>query len=341
MILGGSEVCKISVVVPVYNGESFLADTLKSILEQDFDSYEIIVVDDGSSDNSAEIAESLFAKYTDPSVEKTVLRIRHSGVCVARNSGLENASGKYVLFFDSDDVMKKDFLRKAFQKIEETEADVLLSQFDMLNEAGNVISRYIESFSSFGQVLRGNEVLEMFLNRIVGFCLQSQLYRISFLKKHALLFQPGALYGEDQEFFGKSLCLAGKVSMLQETGVYYVRRRSSVTHEYNLNRFHHVGSIRRLREFIARKDCSGKTLEVMDGTFLPHSYVSVLDSLFRPEFSLRVLIGILKNCTIKSNLILYRKNACNPRESIKAFLYLRLPSVIYLYRSLLNRYQRK
>lgn len=94
-----------SIIIPVYNAQNTIRRTLQSVLNQTFSSYEIIVVNDGSRDNSAQILQE-FAHY--PQV--TVLNQINAGVSAARNSGLQQASGEYVLFLDADDWVDDNFL---------------------------------------------------------------------------------------------------------------------------------------------------------------------------------------------------------------------------------------
>ncbi|BAN98992.1 hypothetical protein E05_42260 [Plautia stali symbiont] len=94
-----------SIIIPVYNAQNTIRRTLQSVLNQTFSSYEIIVVNDDSRDNSAQILQE-FAHY--PQV--TVLNQINAGVSAARNSGLQQASGEYVLFLDADDWVDDNFL---------------------------------------------------------------------------------------------------------------------------------------------------------------------------------------------------------------------------------------
>jgi glycosyltransferase involved in cell wall biosynthesis len=100
-----ADVC-VSVVIPCYNAQDFIAETVRSVLDQSFGDFEIIIVDDGSTDNSAAIITSLQAE----DARIFVLSKTNSGVSDSRNRGLEMSSGKYIVFFDADDIMMPDFL---------------------------------------------------------------------------------------------------------------------------------------------------------------------------------------------------------------------------------------
>ena len=103
---------KISIVIPMYNVEKYIGDCLESILHQSFTDYEIIVVDDGSTDNSARIAEEcLHASHPSPLAYK-LIRQANSGLSAARNTGLKAANGEYVFFLDSDDWLENNALER-------------------------------------------------------------------------------------------------------------------------------------------------------------------------------------------------------------------------------------
>ena len=88
----------LSIIIPVFNVKEYLNKSIESVLEQDYDNFEVIIVDDGSTDGSSDICDTFIDK---PNV--TVVHISNSGVANARNTGLKMAKGKYVAFFDSDD----------------------------------------------------------------------------------------------------------------------------------------------------------------------------------------------------------------------------------------------
>lgn len=112
----------ISIIIPVFNREAFIQDAIESVLRQSMQSFELIVIDDGSTDRSAEIIkhfvknDSRVHYYYQP----------NSGVSVARNHGLDKAQGDYVYFLDSDDFLDKNFIKTSFDAAEEAEADLVV-----------------------------------------------------------------------------------------------------------------------------------------------------------------------------------------------------------------------
>lgn len=113
---------KVSVVMPVYNVEKYIRYSIESVLSQTYKDYELIMVDDGSPDRSPDICDEYAHKY--PNVY--VIHKRNGGLSSARNVGVDNAKGKYILFIDSDDTIEPDLLENIVPKAEETGADVTI-----------------------------------------------------------------------------------------------------------------------------------------------------------------------------------------------------------------------
>ena len=114
--------CKISIIVPVYQAEKYIERCLKSLTAQNLDKYEIIWVDDGSTDHSAEIIHR---------IAKTNQKIRYffqhnQGVSAARNRGMREAQGQYLMFVDADDYIKKNVLKELYKKAEKNKLDILV-----------------------------------------------------------------------------------------------------------------------------------------------------------------------------------------------------------------------
>lgn len=113
---------KVSVIVPVYNGAEYIGGTLDSIINQDFNGFEVIVIDDGSTDNSLEIIEERLSKSA---IAHEIVHQENSGVSSARNLGIEKAQGEYLVFVDSDDYITGNHLSELYNG----ETDFSLIQF--------------------------------------------------------------------------------------------------------------------------------------------------------------------------------------------------------------------
>ena len=114
--------CKVSIIVPVFQAEKYIGRCLKSLIAQNLDEYEILCVDDGSTDHSAEIIHEFMEKN-----QKIRYFFQHNrGVSAARNLGMRNAQGCYLMFVDADDYIKKNVLKQLYDKAEENKLDILV-----------------------------------------------------------------------------------------------------------------------------------------------------------------------------------------------------------------------
>lgn len=114
--------CEISIIVPVYQSEIYIGRCLKSLIKQNFDKYEIICVDDGSTDNSSGIIHD----FVENNEKIHYIYQANKGVSAARNLGLKKAKGKYIMFVDSDDFIKPYVLKKLYTSAEENSADMVV-----------------------------------------------------------------------------------------------------------------------------------------------------------------------------------------------------------------------
>ena len=123
---------RISVIVPVYNCEDYLEESLGSILNQTFNDIEIICIDDGSSDDSLRILKKIAS--SDSRIQ--VFAQENQGAGAVRNYGMKKASGDYVYFFDADDFLESDALEKAYSNAVRNDSDIVFFKFDQYIQKG-------------------------------------------------------------------------------------------------------------------------------------------------------------------------------------------------------------
>lgn len=129
---------RISVIIPVYNSAKYIEKTLQSVFEQSYDDIEIILVDDCSTDNSADII-SQYKRFHPEIVSFT--QSQNYGAGVARNKALEIATGRYVAFLDADDLWMPQKTKKQLQLMKEKQVPFAYSAIEMIDENGNVIKK--------------------------------------------------------------------------------------------------------------------------------------------------------------------------------------------------------
>ena len=122
---------KITVIVPVYNVENYLNKCLDSILKQTYQNLEIIVVNDGSTDNSGTICQ----EYAQKDNRIVYIEKDNGGLSDARNAGLDRMTGSYVTFVDSDDWIEQDYVEVLYNKLTEYQADIAVGNYYSFNES--------------------------------------------------------------------------------------------------------------------------------------------------------------------------------------------------------------
>ena len=190
----------ISVIVPVYNVEKYIEACIESIVCQSYKDYELIVIDDGSPDKSAGIAENILRETT---VNYKIIHTENRGVSAARNLGIDNANGEFVVMIDADDVIKNDFLEIYAEMIRVyPESNIYSSSFSVVNEM---------SYSDFADdkgetyAYSDTESLSAFLERSVKFLLPTLLIKKDFLLQNNIRFDEAVRYSEDVQFIWRCL----------------------------------------------------------------------------------------------------------------------------------------
>ena len=180
----------ISVLVPVYNVEKTLDRCMQSIFKQTFQDFEVILVNDGSTDNSGALCDEYAAKYENV----RVIHKENEGLGPTRNRGIREATGEFVYHCDSDDWLKEDLLEKAYNAITKAEADVCIFGYDIFTERGEEIIPYDSIRIGDGHYTTKEAVRELFtrqyFNSFVVMSACNRMYRRSFLIENDIFFPP-------------------------------------------------------------------------------------------------------------------------------------------------------
>ena len=215
---------KITVIVPVYNVENYLRKCLDSIIAQTYKNIEIVVVNDGSTDASGEICKE-FAE-----IDHRIIYIEqeNAGLSAARNTGLENMSGDYVTFVDSDDWIEQDYVETLYKKIVEYQADIAVGNYYSFNESEGMFYFHILGDSYYEKVYDNVSIFENLYEsqEMKSFALISawgKLYKVGLFEQ--LRFDIGKL-GEDGYLNQKIYLLAEKIVYIHK-GIYSYRIRNN------------------------------------------------------------------------------------------------------------------
>ena len=228
---------KVSVIVPVYNASQYIGKTLDSIIAQDFDSFEIIVIDDGSTDDSLEMINQCLDGCEMP---HKVIHQENAGVSVARNVGIEESKGDYLAFVDADDHISKNHLSSLYNG----KTDFSLTLYAK-EEGGKLTS--LDTYSQ--DLISTYDFIKMELNMQITFNFFQLLYRSAIIKDNNIRFTPGTVYGEDTEFAHKALSFGDEIAINNEVTYYYVQHPSSAIKTTEYRRFDIVRIFEVLAEF--------------------------------------------------------------------------------------------
>ena len=235
---------KFSIIIPVYNVENYLKRCLDSVLNQTCQDFEIILINDGSTDNSKKICNDYQKKYKD---KIKFITKKNGGLSNTRNTGLKYATGEYILFIDSDDYISHTMLDEI--RIYENKHDIIGFQHKQLNDITD--NRHhlniLDGFNSTGQDFL-NEVCDT--NQLF-MMVWKYVYRRQFLKDNNLKFHENIIH-EDQEWTVKTLCLAKTFTFIDKELYFYEDKRTgSIMDTRNIkSEISHVLVANELNDFI-------------------------------------------------------------------------------------------
>lgn len=258
---------EVSVIVPFYNVEQYLADCLDSILAQSFADYEVLLVDDGSPDGSRAIAEQYAAKDR----RLRVVTRENGGLGAARNTGIREARGRWLTFVDSDDLLPPQALALLVDRARETGSDIVVGSVDRFDSQKNWSPTWVDDVHLLER--RGITV-EDHLPLLRNLYTWNKLYRRDFWDAQGLWFREGVAY-EDQPIVTQLLARASSIDVIPEIVYRYRQRddRSSISQQ--------TASIKDLRDRIAAWEISRETFRT---ELTPRAYQGWLQTLFEAHF---------------------------------------------------------
>lgn len=206
----------ISIIVPIYNAEEYLKRCIDSLVNQTKKEIEIVLINDGSTDNSEKIIKS----YKDDRIK--YFKNKNQGIGKTRNFGIEKATGKYLLFVDSDDYINKKTCELLFEKVEKDNLDIAICDFYKEYDNGNIEKIITPSFKNSS--LKDNpDIITEYLSP------WAKIYSTEMIKKNNIKFVENLKY-EDAPFVIEALCCANKIGKIDKCLNYYrIHTKSETT----------------------------------------------------------------------------------------------------------------
>lgn len=321
----------ISVIVPAYNAGNHITRCLESLLCQTSESFEIIVVDDGSTDNTSVLAENILAASP---VKSTLLKQKHEGVSRARNFGLEKAAGRYIYFLDSDDTIDESALEKLLSTAVVSGSDCVICGLKKVDETKKV--HWCSNRCGFPNEdsLSADELLPLLMRNRVHFRVGSVLFSRDTVVANKLHFTNGCTNGEDTEFFLKMFFHSKKVSFVHEELLTIYAMKGTASRSASLKLFHSVGSMRRLHKYLLQHGVEEETARYLLYRRIPQTYVQIIRALARMGIGFRDYLAIARNGQIRKQLKSFEKfgNEKSDRSAeLEVKTLLRFPVLYFLY----------
>lgn len=213
---------KVSIIVPVYKSEKYINKCLSSILSQSYSNLEIIVVDDGSPDGSIELAEEMLESGTIP---YSIISQNNRGAAAARNAGIAEATGEWIIAVDSDDIAHRNMIAEMVQCTDKhPEAECVFCDFQVVREDEET---YTSPVKPICKVYKATEAVELFYARKVKFISPALLVNKSFIEKNKICYDEGCLFAEDDLYVWKVLACSDYAAHVISPLYSYVRHEGS------------------------------------------------------------------------------------------------------------------
>ncbi|MCL2046766.1 MAG: glycosyltransferase [Oscillospiraceae bacterium] len=227
----------ISIIIPVYNSESFLSSRLEQLLKNNLENIQIIIINDGSTDKSLEICK----QYFDKNPHAIIINQENQGLSAARNTGIDTASGQYIVFLDSDDILITKGFDEIRKHLENDKPDVLMGKYVIMQEKGRrILPKY-----TFPKIKSADEARLAIYSRIHDsvWYVWRYISRREFLLENELYFVRGIVC-EDMEWTPRLLTAAKTITFVDEPFYgYYYKRVGSVTQTAAVRRLRDVNAL--------------------------------------------------------------------------------------------------
>lgn len=284
---------KISIIIPIYNVESFIKDCILSALNQSYQNIEVILIDDCGTDDSLNIAENTIKSHTRHKLTTVIRHERNRGISATRNTGIIAATGEYIFFLDSDDKISHDCIEVMVQKAMQWNPDFVISDYEM---TGSDITDSLLKLDS-GLLCSNSRILETFLKRDWYMMPWNKLINRRFLTSNNLYFKEGVVH--EDELWSFILACKAKTAYIIKTKTYtYNIRPGSITQSPSLKSYEStIAVIGFIVDFVREDETLRKNREV-------YNYIEGLKSMF----FLNIVASDFKNDLMYSSYKKIRKS---------------------------------
>ena len=291
----------ISVIVPVYKVEKYLSKCVESILNQSYSNLEIILVDDGYQDKYGQICE----EYTSKDNRIKVIHKENGGLSDARNYGLNNSTGDYVCFVDSDDFVASDYVEKLLDACIKNNSDISACNFYYINEDGKKWVRKEKK----GKIYTSEEAIKDIFSpsQDTEVMTWNKLYKKNLFIENHIEFPKGKIH-EDNFTTYKLYDKANKITLISDKLYYYLQRQNSIMSTFNKKRFDILLALEQIEKYFGKNRKFSSELDYNEMT----TYFSLLNNMILFNY-----VGMEKNDIIKKIKSNKKKFLKNKYSNIK------------------------
>ena len=305
---------KISVILPVFNEEKYIKQTLDSLINQDFTDFEVIVVDDGSTDSTLQITEKTLKNS---SLSYKIIHQENSGVSSARNKGIYHAEGEYIVFLDGDDYLLTNHLTQLYNP----DYDFTLIQL-VKKENDKITTPHYYNFDEIAT----EEFIKLELEMKIPFNFVQLSYKTDIIKKNNLKFRDDISYGEDTDFAIKALNYGNSIKISNEITYYYMQHEESLVNTSKLKRFDYIPVLEDLAQFF-KKQNKNDLAELIYTSRIPRAIFGNMNYFFYKGYDYDEVIKKMKDLDLFEKLSKFKGDK---KFSLKIRLFLLNPKLYYI-----------
>lgn len=286
---------KVSVIVPVYNVEKYLEKCLDSLVNQTLKDIEIIIVNDGSPDNSQEIIDKYVKKYSNIKAYQK----ENGGLSDARNYGIKLATGDYIAFLDSDDYVRTDMYKKMYEKAVGGNFDMVVCDINYIFENSDEVQRAYSNLKT-----DTTDIKKVMLN------IYPAAWNKIFKRK---LFQTGiefkkGVWFEDVEFIYRMLPHVKTIGVIHEPFNQYLQREGSITKSIDKRIYHYIDNWNGIVKYYQENNFYDKYYNELEYSYVRYLYATFIKQASKYDYEeyQKAVDKAIEN--VKNNFPKYRKN---------------------------------
>lgn len=273
---------KLSIIVPVYNVEQYLNRCLSSILNSTFQDFEVIVINDGSTDKTEEVIQEFIDKYKDKIV---YISKRNAGVSMARNLGIEKALGKYITFVDSDDYIEPNMFELMIEKLEKDNFDVVICDVRLVYEDNQNTKVISSGYTS--DLYHKNKIRETM--PIFYPVMWNKIYKTELVKK--IKFTSGVWY-EDMEYLLKLYPDINSIGVVKEPLYNYLQRKNSITYTYSDKLYDIINNMERVIDYYKQEGRYEEYKDELEYLYVRYAFTTFPKRLAKCKDKIKYTKGI-------------------------------------------------